>query len=104
MDFYKKHVFMCTNKSQSSKQSCYYVGAYDLYLYAKNQSKILNLKRQGIRISSSGCLGRCCKGPVLVVYPKAIWYSYKNKSDIDEILASLLDKEGSLVETLLVKD
>lgn len=101
MHFYKKHVFICTNNN--SKQSCYSKG-YNLYLHAKSQSKILNLKSRGIRINSSGCLGLCSKGPILVIYPQATWYFYKNKSDIDEILASLLSKEESFINNLSIKD
>ena len=104
MGLYKKHVFICTNKKQNNNKSCYDAGSYDLYLYAKSQGNILNLKKEGVRISLSGCLGICCKGPVLVIYPKAIWYSYKNKSDIDEILASILSEEESFIERLLIKD
>jgi len=99
MHFYKKHVFICTNNN--SRQSCYNKG-YNLYSYAKNQGKILDLKSKGIRISSSGCLGFCPKGPILVIYPEASWYFYKDEFDIDEIISSLL-KEGDIIDRLLIK-
>ena len=43
-----------------------------------------------IRINKSGCLDRCELGPVMVIYPEGIWYSYKNLDDINEILESHL--------------
>ena len=47
-----------------------------------------------------GCLDRCAGGPVAVVYPEAVWYSYVDASDIDEIVESHL-KNGQVVERLL---
>jgi (2Fe-2S) ferredoxin len=37
---------------------------------------------------------------VLVVYPEAVWYSYVDQQDIDEIVASHL-QNGQVVERLL---
>lgn len=38
------------------------------------------------RASKSGCLGRCESGPMCVVYPDSIWYSYVDEEDIKEII------------------
>jgi len=40
----------------------------------------------GIRINTSGCLDRCEDGPVVVVYPDAVWYSYVDTEDLDELI------------------
>ena len=48
-----------------------------------------------------GCLDRCAAGPVAVVYPEAVWYTYLDMSDIDEIVESHL-KNGQVVERLLI--
>jgi (2Fe-2S) ferredoxin len=37
---------------------------------------------------------------VAVVYPEAVWYSYVDKQDIEEIVESHL-KQGQVVERLL---
>jgi (2Fe-2S) ferredoxin len=29
-----------------------------------------------VRINAAGCLDRCEKGPVMVIYPEAVWYTY----------------------------
>ncbi len=47
----------------------------------------MDLNKPGqVRISRSGCLGRCDDGPVLVIYPDAVWYSCVDEADIDEII------------------
>jgi (2Fe-2S) ferredoxin len=56
----------------------------------------------GIRVNSAGCLDRCDKGPVLVIYPEAVWYTYVDREDLDEILDRHL-MQGEVVERLLVK-
>ena len=38
-------------------------------------------------------------GPVAVVYPEGVWYSYVDTQDIDEIIDSHL-KNGQVVERL----
>ena len=53
-----------------------------------------------VRVNKAGCLDRCAAGPVAVVYPEAVWYSYVDEHDIDEIVESHL-KNGQVVERLL---
>ena len=55
----------------------------------------------GVRVNKSGCLDRCAGGPVAVVYPEAVWYTYVDQQDIDEIVESHL-KNGQVVERLLL--
>jgi len=100
LPYYNKHIFFCINQRQDNKKCCNNSGAEEFCNYAKTQSK--NLKLENIRVNSSGCLGRCAEGPVLVIYPDAIWYSYSNKEDIDEILDSHL-QNNSIVERLRLK-
>jgi (2Fe-2S) ferredoxin len=55
--------------------------------YAKDKIRALNLSGKGkIRVNSAGCMDRCDEGPVLVVYPDGVWYTYVDKHDIDEII------------------
>ena len=53
-----------------------------------------------VRVNKAGCLDRCAAGPVAVVYPEAVWYTYVDVHDIDEIVESHL-KNGKVVERLL---
>jgi len=46
-------------------------------------------------------MDRCSRGPVMVVYPEGVWYSYRNQSDIDEIIDHHL-VNGRVVERLRI--
>lgn len=102
--FYPYHVFFCTNQRgpEATRQCCADLGSEAVRLYAKSRIKELNMLGEGqIRINSSGCLDRCELGPVIVVYPEGVWYSYLDESDVDEIIDSHL-LNGKVVERLLL--
>ena len=52
-----------------------------------------------VRINQAGCLDRCEEGPCIVVYPDAVWYTYVDQADIDEIIEEHL-RHGRVVERL----
>ena len=53
----------------------------------------------GVRVNKAGCLDRCAGGPVAVVYPEAVWYTFVDQADIDEIVESHL-VNGQVVDRL----
>jgi (2Fe-2S) ferredoxin len=70
--------------------------------YAKQRARQLGLTGPGgVRVNSAGCLDRCSEGPVCVVYPEAVWYTYKDRDDIDEIVDKHL-KQGNIVSRLKI--
>lgn len=86
-NFYQRHLFFCTNQKESGKACCANKHAAELAEYAKQQIKKRDLWGEGrVRVSQSGCLGRCRQGPALVIYPEAVWYTYRSEHDIDEII------------------
>ena len=91
MSYYKQHAFFCCNNRNGERASCEDHGARTLRDYAKQRIKELGLAgKGGIRVNVAGCLDRCAEGPVMVIYPDAVWYTYRSKSDIDEIIDSHL--------------
>lgn len=85
--YYQKHVFVCTNQRPEGKASCGNHQATTACSYVKMQTKLQGLAGpDGIRVSQSGCLGRCDEGPVMVVYPEAHWYTYRDQADLDQII------------------
>ena len=87
MSYYERHVFFCCNKREPPEKCCADAGAADLQAYAKQRVKALGLSGAGkVRINKAGCLDRCEEGPVLVVYPEAVWYTYVDRADVDEII------------------
>jgi (2Fe-2S) ferredoxin len=66
--------------------------------------KALGLAGHGeVRVNKAGCLDRCAGGPVAVVYPEGVWYSYVDTTDIDEIVESHL-KNGQVVQRLVTPE
>lgn len=102
MTYYTKHVLLCTNQKPAGKQCCANSGGEQFFSYMK--TRLLELEMHGpgkIRVSKSGCLGRCSSGPCIVIYPDAVWYSYTSFADIDKIIDIHL-VSGKTVEQLLI--
>ena len=88
---YQHHVFFCLNKREDGSNCCTDHHAEAAFDHMKAQVKKLNLNGKGkVRINRAGCLDRCGEGPVLVVYPEAIWYTFVDQTDIDEIITEHL--------------
>ena len=99
--YYSKHVFFCTNKRENGMQCCEDAHASHFRDYAKQKIKSLGMSgKDGIRVNSAGCLGRCSEGPNMVIYPDNVWYTYQNEADIDEIVEKHLIG-GEIVTRLL---
>ncbi|NOY62157.1 MAG: (2Fe-2S) ferredoxin domain-containing protein [Gammaproteobacteria bacterium] len=87
MSYYRHHLFFCTNQRADGGRCCADNGAKALRDYAKQRIKAMGLRGVGgARANTAGCLNRCASGPVLVIYPEGVWYTYASKEDIDEIL------------------
>ncbi len=102
MSYYTKHIFVCTNQKAEGKTCCANTGGEPFFDYLKERLKTTGLYGQHkIRVSKSGCLGRCGLGPCIVIYPEGVWYTYRTHSDIDEIISQHL-VSGQRVERLLI--
>ncbi len=100
MSYYRHHVFFCTNQRTDGRACCQNHDAQAMRDYAKQRTKELGLSGKGeVRINNAGCLDRCDEGPVLVVYPEGVWYTYVDQTDIDEIIEEHLG-HGRVVERL----
>ena len=75
MSYYKRHVFFCKELRLNGKAK--------------------------LRINKAGCMDRCDEGPVLVVYPEAVWYTYVDRHDVDEIIDAHV-VHGHIVERLKI--
>lgn len=99
MSYYKHHIFFCTNKRTQGETCCQNADAQAMRDYVKKRCKQLGITgRQGsVRVNTAGCLNRCDEGPVVVVYPDDVWYTYVDQEDLDEII------EEHLVNSRIVK-
>lgn len=83
----KYHVFICT--------SCRTNGVQKGYCYSKNSVNLVNRFMEEIEerdlsgevvVSNTGCFGICEKGPIVVVYPEAVWYGNVSDEDVVRIV------------------
>jgi (2Fe-2S) ferredoxin len=99
--YYERHIFFCLNQRANGEACCADHHAQEAFDRCKAQVKAAGLNGPGkVRVNKAGCMDRCAAGPVAVVYPEAVWYTYVDQQDIDEIVESHL-KNGKIVERLL---
>ena len=95
MAVYERHVFVCTRG-----EWCPAVDGDGLGVHARLKALV---KASGmgdrVRINHSGCFSQCGNGPMLVVYPDAVWYAHVSPDDADEIFERHLLR-GEVVDRL----
>ena len=102
MSYFSRHVFFCLNQRDNGENSCAGHGAQAGFDRCTSRVKAAGLAGPGqVRVNKAGCLDRCAGGPVAVVYPEAVWYTFVDNDDIDEIVDSHL-LNGQIVERLLL--
>lgn len=100
--YFQRHIFFCINERDGGQPCCARHAAVQAFEHCKEKVKHAGLAGAGkVRVNRAGCLDRCAGGPVAVVYPEAVWYSYVDLADIDEIVEAHL-KGGRVVTRLLL--
>lgn len=95
-------MLLCTNQKAAGKQCCANSGGEEFFTYMKTRLSELGMHGPGkVRVSKSGCLGRCNSGPCIVIYPEGVWYSYSSFADIDTIIDFHL-LAGEIVQELII--
>ena len=101
--YYAHHVFFSPTQRYDGAKCCGAAGGQRMRDYLKKKIKQAGLNGEGkCRINTAGCMDRCDEGPLLVVYPEGVWYTYVDETDIDEIFESHL-QHGRIVERLRLK-
>ncbi|WOB08936.1 (2Fe-2S) ferredoxin domain-containing protein [Piscinibacter gummiphilus] len=104
MTYFKRHIFFCLNQRENGEDCCANHNAKAGFDHCKSRVKAEKLAGPGgVRVNKAGCMDRCAGGPVAVVYPEAVWYTYVDESDIDEIVESHL-KNGVVVDRLVLPE
>jgi (2Fe-2S) ferredoxin len=79
---WQKHVFVCT-----SGKYCPAVDGDGLGVHARLKALVKQAEiGDRVRVNHSGCLDQCGHGPMVVVYPEAIWYAHVRPEDAEEIV------------------
>jgi (2Fe-2S) ferredoxin len=99
---FERHVFVCQNSrpADTLRRSCTANGTSELHTQLQQLTKAAGLSGR-VRINKSGCLDQCEHGPMVVVYPEAVWYGGVQAEDAAEIVAEHL-VGGRPVERLRV--
>ena len=102
MSYYQRHIFFCLNERKNGEACCAQHDAQAAFDHCKKRVKDAGLTGPGgLRVNKAGCLDRCAGGPVAVVYPEAVWYTYVDQQDLDEIVDAHL-KGGQVVDRLVL--
>jgi len=79
-------MFLCTNK-KANDTGCGFIAPDTAFDFTKTYLQSKDMWGEGkFRVSKSSCLGRCDNGPVCVVYPEGIWYTYIDGDDLKQII------------------
>jgi (2Fe-2S) ferredoxin/SAM-dependent methyltransferase len=99
---FRYHVLACNQQKADNVPCCAAAGANIVLNALREQITKLGLADE-ILISTTGCLGACEHGPVMIVYPDGVWYGALKPADAAEIAASHL-RDGKPVERLMLSD
>ena len=102
MPLFEHHVFVCHNvrPEGAPRPSCTIDGKSEVFTQLQQLTKAAGLTDR-VRINKSMCLDQCEHGSTVVVYPEAVWYTYVDRDDVDEIIDRHIVK-GEIVERLLI--
>lgn len=82
---YVCHIFICTFDRAGERKSCGDEEGIEIRAVLKTEVGARGWKKW-VRVSQSGCLGQCDKGPNVMIYPQGIWYSQTSLDDVDKII------------------
>ena len=103
-NYYEHHVFFCLNQREDGAACCMDKGAGAAFDHMKARVKKLNLNGKGkVRVNRAGCFDRCGEGPLLVIYPQAVWYGGVRVKDVPRIVEETI-VGGRILEDLLIPD
>lgn len=82
---FKKHILVCSKKKADGNPCCHARGGLELADMIRAE-----LYKKGLEndfpVTSTGCLGVCESGPVVIVYPDAIWYPRFQKDEVERLI------------------
>jgi (2Fe-2S) ferredoxin len=101
VQYFERHIFFCLNERKNGEECCAQHQAQAAFDHCKSRVRAAGLAGAGqVRVNKAGCMDRCAGGPVAVVYPEGVWYSYLDTADIDEIVDKHL-VQGEVVARLV---
>ena len=99
----RHHVFVCTGKSCSARDSAEVLAAFEGEL--KQRGLLFGREAKGknprgsIVVTECASVGFCSIGPAVMVYPDGVWYAQVREEDVPEIIEEHL-LQGRVVQRL----
>lgn len=99
----RHHVFVCTGKSCSARDSAEVKEAFERELKARGvlmgQAKKGKNPKGSILLTECASVGFCAIGAAVMIYPDGVWYAQVRAADVPDIIESHLIN-GRVVERL----
>jgi len=102
MEPFRLHLYACTQQKPEGVPSCPTAGAWAVISALESEVQARGLDND-VQITTSGCMGLCDEGPIMVVYPEGVWYRKVQPSDVPEIVSAHL-ANGKPVQRLVWND
>ena len=102
MEPFRIHLFVCTQQKPEGVPSCTVSGSSAILECLDRQIQSRGLDNE-VQLTTSGCMGLCDEGPIMVVYPAGVWYKRVQPSDVVDIVESHLCS-GKIVDRLVWND
>ncbi len=97
MAAFTHHIFICCKRG-----SCDADGDERLRSAFKKEVERHGLKPL-VRANAAGCMDQCDLGPIVVIYPQAIWYGGVRVKDVPRIVEETI-VGGRIIEELRIPD
>ena len=103
----RHHVFVCTGKSCSARDSAEVLAAFEGEL--KQRGLLFGREAKGknprgsIVVTECASVGFCSIGPAVMVYPDGVWYAQVRASDVAQIIDEHLIKGEPVARLALLK-
>ncbi len=101
---FSHHLFVCCNQRSAThpRGCCDPEGSQTLRACFKAELKARGLT-PAVRANQAGCLDQCELGPVVVIYPQAVWYGGVTLDDVPRIIEQTV-LQGQVLDDLLIPD
>lgn len=82
---YECLILVCTNLKEDGRACCAARGSEEIRVALAGAVDACGLKGR-VRVSRTGCLGRCSEGPNVMVFPEGAWYAGVSHGGLSEII------------------
>lgn len=97
----KYHIFVCVSSrlTGENKGFCVQQQGKEIVQAFVEEIQDRDLDSE-VMITTTGCVGICSMGPIVMVYPEQTWYGKVTVDDVEEIVDAI--EEGGTVERLII--